>query len=225
MLLSSLSPATAEPPDKLVAKKIKGRDGKLLHQALYAKDGRLGFLDDVNADGHEDFVFLVQTGGNNLSFQVMTLVDNESRIRTELGEGYPAGLGMVNLDDDEAPEFVAAYGSRSDRLTKKALTMIATFIGSAVFSAYTAPQTGYITTFTYVGAPSGLDLQDLVALDDDGSILWRRDVREGRNDGAWDNVRFRMLVPMDDGESVMIILTNNAGQEVLNLSGTDGSLV
>ena len=207
--------------DQLVAKRAKGRDRELLHHALYAKDGRLGFLHDVNGVGHEDFVYLAQHHGNDLAFHVMTFADSESRIRVELGEGYPAGLGMVKLDADEAPEFVAAFGSRRDRLTKKALTMTGTVIASALFSFYTAPQTGYITTFTYVGAPSGLDLQDLVAIDDDGSIVWRRELREKDSGGQLDEVRFPMLVPMDGAKAVMIVPTNI----VLGISGTDGTTV
>jgi outer membrane protein assembly factor BamB len=228
VLVAALSVAPAADPvdeDKLVAKRIKGRPAKLLHQAMYAKDGRLGFLNDVDHDGSDDFVYLVQTGGNDLSFRVMSLLDAEPRINVPLGKGYPAGLGMVNLDEDDDLEFIAAYGSRRDQLTKKTLTVAASAISSALFSVYAAPSTGSIHTFTYVGAPSGLDLQNVVALDHDGQILWQRELREKGATGEWDNVRFRMLVPLEEQGPVVIVLTNNRGNEVLGLSGADGRTV
>ena len=170
-----LASAAGAPP--LIAPRIKGRPAKLLHQALYAKDGRLGFLQDVNHNGSDDFVHLVQEG-STLSFRVMSLVDAKPRIDVELGKGYPAGLGTVNLDDDDALEFIAAYGSRRDRLSKKVLLVAASVVTSVTISAYTFPRTDYVYGFTYVGAPEGLDLQHLVALDDDGSMLWHRELRE-----------------------------------------------
>jgi hypothetical protein len=218
-------PVTLVSADDLpfVAPRIKGRPAKLLHQAMYAKDGRLGFLHDVNNDGSDDFVHLVQEG-STLSFRIMSLLDAKPRIDVELGKGYPAGLGMVNLDADDDMEFIAAYGSRRDRLTKKALGMAASVVTSAMFSAYTAPNTGYVTTFSYAGAPEGLDLQHLIALDGDGSTLWHRDLREnGASGSQWDNVRFRMLVPLDEPGPAVIILTNNVGDGVLGLSGADGT--
>jgi outer membrane protein assembly factor BamB len=224
LALSATSSAGQEEGEQmLAAKRIKGRPAKLLHQALYAKDGRLGFLDDIDDDGSDDFVHLVQTGGNDLSFRIMSLLDAEPRINVPLGKGYPAGLGMVNLDDDEDLEFIAAYGSRRDRLTQKALMVTASAITSALISAHTFPQTGTIHTVTYVGAPAGLDLQNVVALDHDGTILWARNLLEKGSAGEWDNVRFRMLVPLEERGPVTIVLTNNVGNQVLGLSGDDGT--
>ena len=218
-------PVTLADEPAFIAPRIKGRPAKLLHQAMYAKDGRLGFLYDVNHDGSDDFVHLVQEG-STLSFRIMSLLDATPRIDVELGKGYPAGLGMVNLDEDDDLEFIASYGSRRDRLTKKTLAVAVSAVTSAIIAAYTAPKTGYVSTFTYIGAPEGLDLQHLIALDHDGSTIWHRELRENdSSDSQWDNVRFRMLVPRVEPGPAMIILTNNVGDGILGLSGADGTTV
>lgn len=50
------APTPADDKTPFVLEKLKGRQGKLLHQAAYGKDGRLGFLSDADGDGLEEFV-------------------------------------------------------------------------------------------------------------------------------------------------------------------------
>lgn len=202
----------------VVLTKLDGRPGKTLMKAAYGRGGQLGAFFDVDADGDLEFVAL-ERDGKDLALTVLQIGSDHYSMQLELGRAAAAGLTAVNLDDDEQLEIIAAYGQRLEGL-KKGLVVFA----GAVVGTFAAVPVGSIGGQTVFLAPvlvpgSATDLQTLVAIDDDGSIMWQRDFPA---DGSWDETRFRWVVPDADGSGATILITDDAKQAMLGLSSDDG---
>lgn len=66
---------------------------------------------------------------------------------------------------------------------------------------------------------SATDLKTVMAVDDDGSIMWQR---EFPDDGNWDETRFKWVVPETDGSGATILVTDDEQHVLLGLSAEDG---
>ena len=209
-------PVGADEKTPFVLQKMKGRQGKLLHQAAYGKDGRLGFLKDTDGDGLEEFAYVAKEG-ERIRFEILSLADDGAVVGVDLGQGFPAGLAAVELDDDDAPEFLAVFGSRKGEMAKKTFKTIF----SALFSLGFAMQTNWVVVRT--PAAANVDVFDLVGLDDDGTILWHRDLRQEMAAGkSWGNTRFQSIVPGGEGRVPTILLTDDARHELIGINGKSG---
>lgn len=213
--------AGKKEPLKLV--KRKDRPGKQLFKAAYGKGGRLGAFHDVDADGHLEFVSL-HRAEDRLRLDVLELDSDRESLDVGVGDGLPAGLVALNLDDDEPLEFVVGSGSRAQARIKKAVVMFASVVG-AVVAVNVQFQAGASHAYYVVVVPGvGTDLYDLAAFDHDGSRLWHRDFQaEAKGDVTWGNTRFRFVVPPSDGSGGAVLITDDARQAVVALSTRDGS--
>ncbi|MCP3979101.1 MAG: PQQ-binding-like beta-propeller repeat protein [bacterium] len=210
------APTRADEKTPFTLAKLKGRQGKLLHKAAYGKDGRLGFLNDTNGDGLEEFVYIAKQG-ERIRFEILSLADDSPIVGLDLGQGFPAGLGAVNLDDDERSEYLAVFGSRRGELAKRTFkTIFSALVGVGV-----AMQTNWIVVRT--PAAAGVDVFDLVALDDDGTILWRRDLRDEITEGeSWGNTRFQSIVIGGRQRVPAILLSDDARHSLIGINGRTG---
>ena len=202
----------------VVLTKLDGRPGKTLLKAAYGRGGQLGGFFDVDADGNLEFVAL-ERDGKDLSLTVLQIDSDRYSMQLEFGRAAAAGLTAINLDDDEQLEIIAAYGQRLEGL-KKGLVIFAGAIVSAFAAVPVASLGGNTLILFPVLVPgSATDLETVMAIDDDGSIMWQRDIPA---DGSWDETRFKWVVPNADGSGFTILITDDAKQAMLGLSSDDG---
>lgn len=208
----------AKDESPVVLTKLDGRPGKTLMKAAYGRGGQLGAFFDVDVDGNLEFVAL-ERDGKNLALTVLQIDRDRYSMRLEFGRAAAAGLTAINLDDDEQLEIIVAYGQRLEGL-KKGLVIFA----GAVVGAFAAVPVASLGGYTLFVAPvlvpgSATDLRTVMAVDDDGSIMWQRDFPE---DGSWDETRFKWVVPETDGSGATILITDDTKQAMLGLSSDDG---
>lgn len=202
----------------VVLTKLEGRPGKTLLKAAYGRGGQLGAFFDVDGDSKLEFVAL-ERDGKDLSLTVLQIDQDRYSMRLEFGRAAAAGLTAINLDDDEQLEIIAAYGQRLEGLKKGLVVFAGAVVGA--FAAVPVASLGGNTVFLApVLVPgSATDLQTVVAVDDDGSIMWQRDFPADDN---WDETRFKWVVPEIDGSGATILITDDAQQAMLGLSAEDG---
>lgn len=225
LLLSSGS-AMAGNKDKFPIQltEIPGRDGKLLFKATWGWGGRLGTFHDVDGDGKREFVALDRKKGQ-VTLRPMQIDDSGPEFDAPAGKGRGAGLAVVNLDDDEAMEFIVAHGEKISAfktgLVAGLNSLLATFVGIPILS---------VGNITYVLTPvlrpdQNIDLYNIVAFDDDGTKLWHRDLRADKAAGKpWKETRFQWIVQERDGSGAIIIITDDDRHGMIGLSGQDGSI-
>ena len=202
---------------------VSGRDGKLLMKAIGKWFGRLGTFHDVDGDGKREFVVLDRKRGQ-VTLRLIQIDDSGAQFDAPAGKGYGAGLAVVNLDDDQAMEFIVAHGDKMSMLENALVgglnNLLATFVGIPILTA------GHTTV---VLAPvlrpdQDVDLYNIVAFDDDGTRLWHRDLQAERAAGsAWKETRFQWIVQERDGSGATIIITDDDRHAMIGLSGEDGS--
>ena len=202
----------------VVLTKLDGRPGKTLMKAAYGRGGQLGAFFDVDADRQLEFVAL-ERDGKKLALTILQIDSDRYSMRLDFGRAAAAGLTAINLDDDEQLEIIAAYGQRLEGLKKGLVVFAGAVVGA--FAAVPVASLGGNTVFLApVLVPgSATDLQTIVAVDDDGSIMWQRDIPD---DGSWDETRFKWVVPEADGSGATILITDDAQQAMLGLSSDDG---
>ena len=202
----------------VVLTKLDGRPGKTLLKAAYGRGGQLGAFFDVDVDGNLEFVAL-EREGKNLALTVLQIDSDRYSMRLEFGRAAAAGLTAINLDDDEQLEILVAYGQRLEGL-KKGLVVFAGAVVGAFAAVPVASLGGNVLFLAPVLVPgSATDLRTVMAVDDDGSIMWQRDFPA---DGSWDETRFKWVVPETDGSGATILITDDAKQAMLGLSADDG---
>lgn len=226
VLLYSPDAAQAGKKDDFPVKlsKMPERDGKLLFKATWGWGGRLGTFHDVDVDGKTEFVALDRKRGE-VTLRLIQIDDDGPAFDAPVGKGYGAGLVAVNLDEDDALEFVVALGDRLGAFERALLgalnSLLASFVGVPIIDAGT---TSVVIT-PVMRADSTIDLYDIIAFDDDGSQLWHRDLRAGKAVGeTWKETRFQWVVPHRDGTGATIMITDDARHELIGLSGDDGGL-
>jgi outer membrane protein assembly factor BamB len=69
---------------------------------------------------------------------------------------------------------------------------------------------------------TNVDLRHVRAYDDDGTLLWDRDV--GPDGEDWKNARFKWIAPNPDGRGATILLTDDGDKLLYGLSAEDGSV-
>ena len=218
LALAMAPAAIAKEEFPVVLTELKGRPGKTLMKAAYGRGGQLGAFYDVDADGHLEFVAL-ERDGKELSLTVLQVDSDRYSLDLRLGPAAAAGLTAINLDDDERLEYIVAYGERLEGLKRGLVLFAGALVGT--FAAVPVASLGGNTVFL---APvlipgSATDLQTVLAVDDDGAILWQRDFPA---DGTWDETRFKWVVPDTDGSGATILLTDDAQHAMLGLSADDG---
>lgn len=201
---------------------IDGRPGKSLMKAAYGRGGQLGAFYDVDADGHLEFVAL-ERDGKQLALTVLQVDSDRYSVRLELGKAAAAGLTAINLDDDEQLEYIVAHGERLEGL-KRGLVLFAGAIIGAFAAVPVASLGGNTLLLVPVLVPgSATDLLSVAAVDDDGRVIWQRDLAAEADAGAaWDETRFKWVVPDIDGSGGTILITDDAQQAMLGLSAEDG---
>jgi hypothetical protein len=202
---------------------ISGRDGKSLMKATGNWFGRLGTFHDVDGDGKREFVALDRKRGR-VTLRLMQIDDSGAAFDAPAGKGYGAGLAVVNLDNDEAMEFIVAHGDKMSAFENALVgglnNLLATFVGIPILTA------GHTTI---VLAPvlrpdQNIDLYNIIAFDDDGTRLWHRDLQAEKASGdAWKETRFQWIVQERDGSGATIIITDDDRHAMIGLSGEDGS--
>ena len=224
-LLLSAGNALAGKKDKFPIQltEISGRDGKSLMKATGNWFGRLGTFHDVDGDGKREFVALDRKKGR-VTLRLMQIDESGAAFDAPAGKGYGAGLAVVNLDDDEAMEFIVAHGDKmgvvENALVGGLNNLLATFVGIPILTA------GHTTV---VLAPvlrpdQNIDVYNILAFDDDGTKLWHRDLQAERAGGdAWEETRFQWIVQERDGSGATIIITDDHRHAMIGLSGEDGS--
>lgn len=216
------SGAWAKDEFPVVLTKFEGRPGKTLMKAAYGRGGQLGAFYDVDADGHLEFVAL-ERDGRQLALTVLQIDSDRYSLRLDLGKAAAAGLTAVNLDDDEQLEFIVAYGERLEGI-KKGLVLFAGALVSNLLAIPVASVANVTIVMRPVLVPNlQTDLLAVLAVDDDGSVMWQRDIEaEAAAGAAWDETRFKWVVPDADGSGAAILITDDAQQAMLGLSGDDG---
>lgn len=202
--------------------KLKDRPGKVLFKAAYGRGGRLGAFHDVDADGQLEFVLLDRDHGR-LELSVLQLDSNDVSLTTDVGEGAAAGLVAANLDQDDALEYVVAYGERLEGF-EKGLIVFASAIGGALigFGQFSAGSSVALIPVVTPGAAT--DVYDIAAFDDDGTGLWHRNLRAAAAAGEpWKETRFQSAIPHAGGSGATILISDDARQELIGLSGRDGT--
>ena len=219
------SPAFSGKDFPIKLTEMTHREGKTLFKATWGRGGRLGTFYDVDADGKLEFIALDRNKGQ-LSLELIQIDKHGPAFEAAAGKGVAAGLVAVNLDDDEALEFLVAHGDRIGAvqlaLVIVANTLLGTFANVPVFDVG-----GMQYALAPVLRPNGvIDLYDLLAYDDDGSKLWHRDLRAGKAAGEpWKETRFQWAVQHVDGSGATILITDDDRHEMIGLSGDDGSIV
>lgn len=152
---------------------------------------------------------------------MLELDTDEPRLSFDVGEGSAAGLAAINLDQDEQLEFIVAYGSRRGDRIKKALVIFATALGSV----YGSMQMGGNYAYIVIVSPGvNVDVHHVAAIDDDGSLLWHRDLRaEAAAGQTWNNTRFKWVAGHPTGAGATILLTDDGRHELIGLSAQDGT--
>jgi outer membrane protein assembly factor BamB len=210
--------AFAKDDFPVVLTELDGRPGKTLMKAAYGRGGQLGAFYDVDADGNLEFVAL-ERDDKELSLTVLQIDNDRYSLNLNFGRAAAAGLTAINLDDDEQLEYVVAYGERLEGL-KRGLVLFAGALVGTFAAVPIASLGGYTVFLAPVLVPgSATDLQTILAVDDDGSILWQRDFPA---DGTWDETRFQWVVPETDGSGATILVTDDAQKAMLGLSAEDG---
>jgi hypothetical protein len=215
MLLVQNSTAKDDPePFELV--ELKDRDGKEVAKAAYGRGGRIGLFRDVDADGQQEFVALTEDG-RDLELSVLELDTDEPRLRFLVGENEAAGLYAINLDDDDQLEYVIGYGSRLQDRVKRTLIQFASALGT-LNAGWSIRGTQY---YYMVSTGVGVDVRHVKALDDDGSVLWDRDLSaDGEN---WTNPRMKWVAPHRGDRGATILLTDDGPNALIGISAEDGS--
>ena len=203
---------------------IPGKDSKLLFKATGNWGGRLGTFHDVDGDGKREFVALDRKKGQ-VTLRLIQIDDSGPEFDAPAGKGRGAGLAVVNLDDDEAEEFVVAHGKKISAFETGLIAgfnnLLATFVGIPIFSV---GNTTYVLT-PVLRPDQNIDLYNIVAFDDDGKKLWHRDLRADAAAGnTWDETRFQWIVQERDGSGASIIITDDDRHAMIGLSGEDGSV-
>ncbi len=225
-LLSAPTSALAGKKDEFPVQftEIPGRDSKLLFKATGKWGGRLGTFHDVDGDGKREFVALDRKKGQ-VTLRLIQVDDSGPEFDAPAGKGRGAGLAVVNLDDDDAMEFVVAHGEKISAFETGLIagfnTLLATFVGVPLFSV---GNTTYVLT-PVLRADQNIDLYNVVAFDDDGAKLWHRDLRADTAAGdTWKETRFQWIVQERDGSGATIIVTDDDRHAMIGLSGSDGSV-
>ncbi len=221
-LAGATLPVWGRDKEPLRLVEIKDRPGKELFKAAYGKDGRLGMFYDVDGDGRQEFVSLNRDNGV-LELAVLDLSADRERLHVVAGEGSPAGLATVNLDDDARLEFIVASGSRAQENLKKGLILFASTIGAMYWVNVQFAAGANVAWYMIVVPPVNTDLYDIAAFDDDGSPLWRRDFRSGDAAGKWGNTRFQSVVPDPGGAGGTILITDDRQNALIGISTKDGT--
>jgi len=214
---------SARDDEPIVLTEIPGRPGKTLAKAVFGSSGRMGAFYDVDADHHLEFV-LLERNKRELELSVLQVDSDNYSFTVPIGDGSAAGLLAINLDGDDELEFIVAHGERLEGL-KKGLVLFANALVSTLMAVPVA-QVGntVIATAPVLRANTAIDLYDVLAFDDDGSPLWHRDLHADAAAGdAWDETRFQWIVPHASGRGATILITDDAKQEFIALSGEDGS--
>lgn len=214
----SLSPARAKDEEPFELSEIRDRDGKEIYKTLWGRGGRVGFFRDVDADGRDEFVSLTEDG-RDLEFSIFELDTDEPRLSFVAGENEAAGLYALNLDDDEQLEYIVGYGSKLQDRVKSVLISFATSFATLNAGWTIHGQQYYYTYATGVN----VDLRHVKAFDDDGTLLWDRDLSSsGEN---WSNPRFKWVANDPDGRGGTILLTDDGENALFGVSAEDGSTV
>jgi hypothetical protein len=214
--------AFAKDEFPVVLTEIDGRPGKTLTKVAFGRHGQLGAFYDVDADGNLEFVAL-ERDGRELALTVLQIDSDRYSLHLDLGKAAAAGLTAVNLDDDAALELIVAHGERLEGF-KKGLVLFA----SALVGAFTAVPVGSVGGYSMYLVPvlvpnASTDLHTVMAVDDGGAILWQRDLAaETAAGAAWDETRFKWVVPDVDGAGATILVTDDAQRAMLGISAADG---
>jgi len=218
--LSSFASAKDDEPLELV--EIKDRPGKELTSAILGRGGELGMFHDVDADGDLEFVAL-NRDKHFLELDVRQLDTDALSLQVDIGDGAAAGLVAVNLDADAPLEFIVAYGERLEG-AKKGLVMFAASLGR-IFVGLAQFQAGSSVALLPVLRPgTDVDLKVLLAVDDDGTILWQRDLRDAAVEGdGWNRTRFQWALPGADGTGATILISDDGHDALSGISAADGS--
>jgi len=221
-MMGAALPSWSDGKEPLQLVKLDARPGKELLKAAYGKDGRLGMFHDIDGDAHVEFVSL-NPNGDVLELTVLELDEDRESVHVAVGEGSPAGLIAVNLDEDRKLEFIVGYGSRAQENLKKGLIMFASTLG-AMAGVYAQFQAGAGVAWYLVVVPGvGTDLYDVAAFDDNGTRLWHRDLQAGQAAGTWGNTRFQSMLPGKGGSGGVVLLTDDKQQALIGLSEKDGT--
>lgn len=226
VLLLSSGNAIAGKKDEFPVQftEITDRDSKLLFKATGKWGGRLGTFHDVDGDGKKEFLALDRKKGQ-VTLRLIQIDEHGPAFDAPAGKGRGAGLAIVNLDDDEAMEFIVAHGEKISALETGLIAgfnnLLATFVGIPLFSV---GNTTYVLT-PVLRPDQNIDLYNVVAFDDDGTKLWHRDLRAEQAAGdPWKETRFQWIVQERDGRGATVIVTDDERHAMIGLSGEDGSI-
>lgn len=168
--------------------------------------GVVGFIRDVDGDGTEELVYAIKK--KVVTFRVLSLTDGSVLREVLLDKGHPAGIAALNLDDDVQLEFIVGYGSSAHAMAAR--VMYGIFVSGGLLGALMDRR------------PLDIDLESLVAIDDDGTTIWHKEVAGLLPGTSWRNSRLHMMFQNNDGNSATIILSNDMESEVVGVAGRDG---
>jgi len=212
----NFSSTMAKDDEPYELREIKERDGKEIYKTAFGRGGRVGFFRDVDADGQQEFVALTEDG-KELELSVLELDTDVPRLRFLVGENEAAGLYAINLDADDQLEYVIGYGSKLQDRVKRTLIQFASSLVT-LNAGWTIMGNQY---YYMISTGVNVDVRHVKAFDDDGSLLWDRDLSAaGEN---WTNPRFKWVTPDPDGRGGTVLLTDDGPNVLLGLSAEDGS--
>jgi hypothetical protein len=218
-----LAPASyAKDKYPVVLGKIDGRPGKTLLKVVYGRGGQLGSFYDVDADGQMEFVAL-ERDDRELALTVLEIDKDRYSLRLDFGKAAAAGLTAINLDDDDRLEFVVGYGERLEGLKRGVVLFAGALVGQLLFVPIATVGNISYGIMPVLVPNSQTDLYNVMVVDDDGSVIWRRDLRaEAASGASWDETRFKWVVPDADGPGATILITDDDQHVLMGVSAIDG---